>query len=84
MIGASSHRMGDQSLLLRRLAQPGKTIDIFALNDGGMRLIRSLPDIDVQSPRYTIRCLRVWDRSLREEGMSTSTPFPDLREVKYH
>ena len=75
------HCMGDQSYFFGG-SRNRKNIDIFALNDGRMRLIRSLPDIDVQrrDTRFDVYESGIVVTRGRHVNVYA---LPDLREVKY-
>ena len=74
-------RMGNQGNFLGG-SRSRKNIDVFDLNDGRMRLIRSLPDIDIQRRDTRFDIYESGIVVIRGRHVNVYA-LPDLREVKF-
>ena len=75
------HRQGDQAYFIGG-SRNRKNLDVYALSEAGMRLIRSLPGIDTErrDTRFTVYGSGI---VITQGGRVGVYAFPDMREIKY-
>ncbi|OGD19664.1 MAG: hypothetical protein A2W03_17580 [Candidatus Aminicenantes bacterium RBG_16_63_16] len=75
------HRHGDQAYFIGG-SRSRKNLDVYALSEAGMRLIRSFPGIDTErrDTRFTVYGSGI---VITQGGRVGVYAFPDLREVEY-